>query len=86
MDIGLEVSLYPLQSQFTVPIHEFIAHLRADARVKVVSNSLSTQVFGGYEEVFQALQEGVRATFERMQTEGSKAVFVMKVMGPLPSA
>lgn len=85
MDIGVEVSLYPLQAEFTGPIHDFIARLNADAHVKVVSNSLSTQVFGRYEEVFEALQAGLRATFEQMGADGGKAVFVMKVIGPLTS-
>jgi uncharacterized protein YqgV (UPF0045/DUF77 family) len=85
MDIGVEISLYPLQAQFTGPIHDFIARLNADSRVKVISNSLSTQVFGRYETVFEALQAGMRATFEQAGVQADKAVFVMKVIGPLPS-
>lgn len=82
MDIGVEISLYPLDADFIPPISDFIARLNADARLKVVSNSMSTQVFGRYEDVFAALAREMRPTFER----GGKAVFVTKILGPLTEA
>jgi len=39
---------------------------------------MSTQIFGPYEILFEALTREMRATFER----AGKAVFVMKVLGP----
>jgi len=81
MDIGVEISMYPLKADFIPSIHEFIGRLSADARFRVVSNSMSTQVFGGYDEVFDALRRELRAAFE--QPGAGKAVFVMKVLGPL---
>ena len=42
---------------------------------------MSTQVFGGYDEVFDVLRRELRAAFE--QPGAGKAVFVMKVLGPL---
>jgi len=81
MDIGVEISLYPLRADFAPPIRDFIVRLRAYGRLKVVSNSMSTQVFGGYDEVFDALRRELRAAFE--QPGAGKAVFVMKVLGPL---
>jgi len=83
MDIGVEISMYPLKADFIPSIHEFIGRLSADARFRVVSNSMSTQVFGGYDEVFDALRRELRAAFE--QPGAGKAVFVMKVLGPLSS-
>jgi uncharacterized protein YqgV (UPF0045/DUF77 family) len=81
MDIAVELSLYPLDAQYIAPIEDFIARLRADSRLRVVTNSLSTQVFGPYELVFGALTRELRVTFENT----AKAVFVMKVIGPLAS-
>jgi hypothetical protein len=75
MDIAVELSLYPLNAQYIPPIKDFIDRLNADPRLKVVTNSLSTQVFGPYEAVFGALTR----EFEN----SDKAVFVMKVLGPL---
>ena len=78
MDIGVEVSLYPLDARFIPPIQDFIDRLNRHADLRIVTNSLSTQIFGPYERVWAALQAEVRPTFER----DSKAVFVMKVIGP----
>jgi hypothetical protein len=79
MDIGVEISLYPLQQQFIPPIRDFIVRLNADRRLRVVTNSMSTQVFGDYDVVMPTLLRELRVTFEN----NAKAVFVMKVLGPL---
>ncbi|HEX6636972.1 MAG TPA: YkoF family thiamine/hydroxymethylpyrimidine-binding protein [Steroidobacteraceae bacterium] len=79
MNIGVEISLYPLRDEFIPPIRDFIERLNADGRFKVVTNDMSTQVFGRYEDVMEALVREIRPTFER----DGKAIFVMKVLGPL---
>jgi hypothetical protein len=81
MEIGVEISLYPLHQQYIAPIQDFIDRLNADQRLRVVTNSMSTQVFGEYEAVMQTLVRELRVTFEG----NDKAVFVMKVLGPLDS-
>ncbi|TLZ51987.1 MAG: hypothetical protein E6K22_10340 [Gammaproteobacteria bacterium] len=86
MDIGVEISLYPLKSDFVPEIRAFLARLHQDPHLKIVTNSLSTQVFGAYEEGMEALRRELRATFETVAKESHKAVFVMKVLGPLPQA
>ena len=85
MDIGVEISLYPLQQDFAEVIHQFIGRLNSDGRFKVVSNSMSTQVFGPYDEVLDAVRRELRSTFEGLETSAGKAAFVMKVFGPLAS-
>jgi uncharacterized protein YqgV (UPF0045/DUF77 family) len=79
MDIAVEMSLYPLNADYIPPIKDFIERLNADGRLKVVTNSLSTQVFGPYEVVFAALTRELQVTF----ANNDKSVFVMKVLGPL---
>ncbi len=79
MDIAVELSLYPLNAQYIPPIKDFIDRLNTHAQLKVVTNSLSTQVSGPYDVVFGVLTRELRATFE----SNDKAVFVMKVIGPL---
>lgn len=81
MDIAVDISLYPLDRDFVPPIQDFIDRLGADARLKVVTNSLSTQVTGPYDVVMAALARELRPSFER----DGKAVFVLKVLGPLPA-
>ena len=79
MKIGVEISLYPLTEDYIPPIRGFIDRLNADGRFKVVTNDMSTQVFGAYEDVMEALTRELRPTFER----DGKSIFVMKVLGPL---
>jgi uncharacterized protein YqgV (UPF0045/DUF77 family) len=86
MDIGVEISLYPLQADFGTAIHRFIERLSADGRLRVVSNSMSTQVFGPYGEVMEVIQRELAATFAGLEAASGKAVFVMKVFGPLTPA
>jgi uncharacterized protein YqgV (UPF0045/DUF77 family) len=82
MDIGVEISLYPLHADFIPPIQQFIDRLNAVAGLRVITNSMSTQVFGDYDLVMGALLRELRQTF----IENDKAVFVMKVLGPLASS
>ncbi len=83
MDIGVEISLYPRAAEFAATIHDFIDRLSADGRFRVVSNSMSTQVFGPYDDVLDAVRRELRTTFAGLETAAGKAVFVMKVFGPL---
>jgi uncharacterized protein YqgV (UPF0045/DUF77 family) len=78
MDIGVELSLYPLNQTYIPAIQNFIDRLNADGRFKVITNSLSTQVFGNYDDVLNLIVKEMRATYE----SGDKAIFVMKVVGP----
>lgn len=82
MDIAVEMSLYPLEGNYIPPIAAFIERLNRHPGLKVVTNSLSTQVFGEYDVVMKALHEDVRTAFEGEH----KAVLVMKVLGPMPAA
>ncbi len=81
LEIGVEISLYPLNADYIPPIQDFIDRLNAAGRFKVVTNSMSTQVFGSYDDVFKVLVSEIRETFQH----NAKAVFVMKVLGPLAS-
>jgi uncharacterized protein YqgV (UPF0045/DUF77 family) len=82
MEIGVDIRLYPLNAEYIPPIKDFIARLNTDGRFKVVTNSLSTQVFGRYEDIFAALSRELRVTFEN----NDKAVFVLKIIGPMAAA
>jgi len=86
MDIGVEISLYPLKADYIPRVHEFIDHLSARKQLRLVTNSMSTQVFGGFEEVMEALREALGASLTTMAGGAERAVFVLKVIGPLPAA
>jgi uncharacterized protein YqgV (UPF0045/DUF77 family) len=82
MQIGVEISLYPLNADYIPPIRDFIARLNTEPRLRIVTNAMSTQVFGDYDVVLPLLQTEIKRTFGA----NAKAVFVMKVLGPLAEA
>jgi uncharacterized protein YqgV (UPF0045/DUF77 family) len=79
MHIGVEISLYPLNADYIPPIRDFIARLNTEPRLRIVTNAMSTQVFGDYDVVLPLLQVEIKRTFGA----NAKAVFVMKMLGPL---
>ena len=88
MEIGVEISLYPLTEKFGPRIKAFLDRLGASGRFKIVTTSLSTQLFGEYDEVVAALTREMRTVFAEGAGEGGeaadKAVFLLKLFGPLP--
>jgi uncharacterized protein YqgV (UPF0045/DUF77 family) len=74
MHLSVEISKYPLADDYIGPIKSFIEQLNKYPEVTVQSNTLSTQLFGDYDAVMQALHECIRWSFERY----GKVVFVVK--------
>jgi uncharacterized protein YqgV (UPF0045/DUF77 family) len=77
MRTAVEISLYPLNSDYIPPIKAFIDRLNTYADIQVVTNALSTQISGEHQRVFDILAKETATTFE----EAGKKVFVMKVIG-----
>jgi uncharacterized protein YqgV (UPF0045/DUF77 family) len=86
LDVGVEISLYPFASGYAPYIHGLIERLGRDGRFRVETSSMSTQIFGRYEDVMALLQAEMKATFEQLGAQEHRAVFVVKVLGPLKSA
>ena len=82
MEVVVELSLYPLQQDRVPKIKDFIDRLNAVSGVRVITNSLSTQVVGPFDLVFAALTREIRTTFDHVD----KSVVVMKIIGPLTDA
>ena len=74
MKISVEISMYPLQEAFETPILLFIERLRTYPDLLVRSNSMSTQIFGDYDVLTEALTREVKTSF----AEGIPSVLVMK--------
>lgn len=77
MHIAVELSLYPLTNHFIPPILDFIERLKARPGLAVVTNSMSTQVGGDFDAVFDALRAEIALSLAGRE----RAVFVMKVLG-----
>ncbi|NVN17341.1 hypothetical protein GUA46_03225 [Muricauda sp. HICW] len=65
MRISVELTLSPLQDDFEAPVIAFIKKLR-DSGLTVLENPLSTQVFGGYDEVMELLNSEIKKSFENL--------------------
>ena len=76
MKVSVELSLYPLDENYIPPIQDFIDRLNSYADVKVIENTLSTQVYGEYARVFEILNTEMQRTHQQTP----KAAFVMKVL------
>lgn len=75
MKISIEISLYPLaETKFKKEIWAFIHRLRAVEALNVVTNGMSTQVFGDYDLATLHVMAEIKQVHESVGT----AVFVCK--------
>ena len=76
MKTTVEISKYPLNADYELPILDFINRLNATPSIEVKTNATSTHIVGDYDEVMNVLQKEIKASFEKY----GKAIFVMKVL------
>jgi len=76
MDCSVEISMYPLKEDFKPSIIAFIKNLRKYPFVKVNTNGMSTQVFGDYKRVMNAINTEMENTF----LNENSVVFTLKVI------
>ncbi|HEX7116178.1 MAG TPA: YkoF family thiamine/hydroxymethylpyrimidine-binding protein [Steroidobacter sp.] len=77
MRTAIEISLYPLDSDYIPAIKAFIERLNTYPDIEVTTNAMSTQIAGEHDRLFEILSKETRATF----SEPGRKVFVMKVLG-----
>lgn len=75
MKTSVEISYYPLNEGYKEPIREFINSLKENQNITVKSNSLSTHVFGNYDEVMSTITKCIKDAFELPHS-----IFVLKVL------
>jgi uncharacterized protein YqgV (UPF0045/DUF77 family) len=76
MKIAIEISMYPFQPDYEAPILAFIGRLSTYEGIQVEVNSMSTQLFGLYDILMDAIKKEVKSTFEEKMT----TVMVMKIL------
>ncbi len=75
MKISIEISMYPLDKEYGTSILDFIHRLKKHPQITTKTNSMSTQVFGEYDEVFQILKQEIKTSF----LEEKDILMVMKM-------
>jgi uncharacterized protein YqgV (UPF0045/DUF77 family) len=76
MRVAVDISLYPLADDFLPPIKNIVERLNDSSSVEVVTNAMSTQIRGEFDEVMAVLNDEIRVTFEQCP----KAVFAIKIL------
>jgi uncharacterized protein YqgV (UPF0045/DUF77 family) len=76
MRTAVEISMYPLAGDYRPLIQAFIDRLNTYPEVEVLTNSLSTQIWGQLDRVMEILAEEMR----RAAVAGPQPIFVMKVL------
>jgi uncharacterized protein YqgV (UPF0045/DUF77 family) len=76
MRVAVEISMYPLTGDYRPSIQAFIDRLNGYPDMDVLTNSLSTQIWGPLERVMAILAEEMG----RAAQDGPQPVFVMKVL------
>ena len=81
MQSAVEISMYPLAEDYRPLIQAFIDRLNTHPDLRVLTNALSTQIFGPLDRVMSILA----AEIERSAGATPQLVFVMKVLPRLPA-
>ena len=76
MECSVEISMYPLTSYYESTIISFIKRLRKHPFISIETNGMSTQIFGDYDRVMNAVKSEMKNTF----LSDEKVVFNMKVI------
>ena len=76
MTTSVEISIYPLKEDYKPSIIAFIKNLRNYPFIKVNTNGMSTQVFGDYKRVMNAINTEIENTF----LNTNAVVFNLKVL------
>ena len=74
MKISVEISKYPLDEQYISQIKDFIDRLNLHPEITVLTNTMSTQVFGEYDILMSVLNQEIKTSFENF----GKMIFVCK--------
>ena len=80
MKLTAELSLYPLQDDYLPAIKDFIAAAAEHSGLDIVTNAMSTQICGDYDQVFALLRQELRRSYE---TYGRQVLVCKLIPGEL---
>lgn len=76
MKASIEISMYPLDKNYGTPILQFIENLRQYSNLEIKSSSMSSQIFGDYDEMMEILKIEMKKAF----LKESDVVMVLKIV------
>lgn len=65
MQVSIDVSLYPLNEKFIPLINEFINDLKKYNNIEIRTNSISTQLYGEFDDLMNILKIEIEKTFKK---------------------
>ena len=65
MKASVELSLYPLRDDYKKRVVDFILRLRKSTTVKCITNGMSTQLFGDYDDLINLLKVELKNELEQ---------------------
>jgi uncharacterized protein YqgV (UPF0045/DUF77 family) len=74
MQLSAEISMYPLKDEYIPSIRAFIERLNSHSGLRVITNTMSTQVFGEYDLLMDLLKIEMRKSYEQF----GRVIFVCK--------
>ena len=77
MKASIEISMYPLVPEYEQPILQFIERLHQYSELTIQTNTMSTQIFGDYDQMMMIVNKEMKQSF----IENKATVMVMKVIG-----
>lgn len=82
MRLSVEISKYPLADNYIPAIKDFIERLNRYPELTVLTNTMSTQVFGDYDVLMQALQTEMKSSFSQFGTQVLVCKFINADLTP----
>jgi|TARA_B110000977_G_scaffold186437_1_gene252405 uncharacterized protein YqgV (UPF0045/DUF77 family) len=74
MDVSVEVSMYPLKDEYIPAIQSFIDRVNTYPELHVLTNTMSTQLFGEFDFLMDVMRDEMRRSYETF----GRAIFVCK--------
>ncbi len=76
MKTSIEISYYPLNDSFIPHVKAFIERLQMYDSIVIKPNTMSTQVFGEYDELMSIMNKEIKKSFETLP----HSIFIMKII------
>jgi YKOF-related Family. len=82
MQISVEMSLYPLAENYLDTITDFIERLNQHSELTILTNTMSTQIFGEMQDVMRILGDEMELLFQNVPSNVLVCKFINKDLRP----